>query len=188
VSSPATTDEALLQAIARGDRDAMHVLFTRHRIKVFRFVQRMVRNEPTAEDLTADVFLDVWRNAAGFAGRAAVATWILAIARFKALSVLRRRRESALDETAAARIEDSSANPEAALAAKHDGEVLRVCLDRLSSDHREVIDLVYYHEKSIDEVAQIVNIPVNTVKTRMFYARKRLAHELRQVGLEREFV
>ena len=188
MSSPAATDEALLQTIARGDRDAMHTLFARHRIKVFRFLQRIVRNESTAEDLAGEVFLDVWRNAARFEGRAAVATWILAIARFKALSTLRRRRECALDETAAGLIEDNTASPESALVTKHNGEILRTCLNKLSYDHREVIDLVYYHEKSIDEVAQIVNVPVNTVKTRMFYARKRLAHELKQVGLQREFV
>jgi RNA polymerase sigma-70 factor (ECF subfamily) len=182
------TDEALIGRTARGDRDAMRTLFTRHQVKVYRFVLRIVRNEATAEDLTGEVFLDVWRNAGRFEGRSAVATWILAIARFKALSVLRRRRECALDEITAARLEDCADSPETTLASKHSGEILRDCLSRLSSDHREVIDLVYYHEKSIDEVAQIVNIPVNTVKTRMFYARKHLARELADAGLEREFL
>jgi RNA polymerase sigma-70 factor (ECF subfamily) len=65
---------------------------------------------------------------------------------------------------------------------------LRTFLGRLSGDHREVIDLIYYHDKSIDEVAQIVNIPVNTVKTRMFYARKRLARELALAGVEPEYL
>ncbi|MGB8547853.1 MAG: sigma factor, partial [Xanthobacteraceae bacterium] len=77
----------------------MQTLFIRHRVKVFRFVLRLVRNRATAEDLTADVFLDVWRNASRFEGRSAAATWILAIARFKALSALRRSRERALEET-----------------------------------------------------------------------------------------
>lgn len=188
MSTPTAADETLIRAIARGDRTAMQTLFARHRVKVFRFVLRVVRNQATAEELTADVFLDVWRNARRFEGRSAAATWILAIARFKALSALRRCRERTLDETAAARIADHSEGPEAALANKHRGDVLRACLARLSLDHREVIDLVYYHEKSIDEVAKIVNVPVNTVKTRMFHARRRLARQLEDAGLEREFL
>jgi RNA polymerase sigma-70 factor (ECF subfamily) len=186
--SSVTTDHALIEAIARQDPNAMQTLFARYRVKVFRFVRRIVHDEATAEDLTADVFLNVWRSAGCFEGRSAVATWLLAIARFKALSVLRRRRESALDASAATLVPDCAPGPETALADKHNGEILRACLSQLSSDQREVIDLVYYHEKSIHEVAQIVNIPTNTVKTRMFYARKRLARELAQAGLVREFL
>ena len=66
-------------------------------------------------------------------------------------------------------------DPEAALQEKNRGELLRQALTRLSLEHREIIDLVYYHEKSIDECAQIIGIPAATVKTRMFYARKKLA-------------
>lgn len=188
MSTPIAADETLLGAIARGDRSAMQTLFGRHRVKVFHFVLRLVRNRATAEELTADVFLDVWRNARRFEGRSAAATWILAIARFKALSALRRSRERALDEIAAARLPDPSEGPEAALAHKNRGDVLRACLARLSLDHHEVIDLVYYHDKSIDEVAKIVNVPVNTVKTRMFHARRRLARQLEDAGLERELL
>ena len=79
MSTPTAADETLIQAIARGDRTAMQTLFARHRVKVFRFVLRLVRNQATAEELTADVFLDVWRNARRFEGRSAAATWILAI-------------------------------------------------------------------------------------------------------------
>ena len=74
---------------------------------------------------------------------------------------------------------------EVALQKKDTGEVLRQCLAKLSPDHREIIDLVYYHEKSVEEVAEIVDIPENTVKTRMFYARKKLAELLKQAGVER---
>jgi len=184
----ATADEALIRGIARGNRDAMRALFECHRVKVFRFVLRMVRNDANAEDLTAEVFLEVWRHAGRFEGRSSVATWLLAIARFKALSALRRRRDCALDECPATLRPDGAASPEAVLATKRNGELLRTCLSSLSVEHREVIDLVYYHDKSIDEVAQIVNIPVSTVKTRMFYARRHLARELAQAGMAREFL
>jgi RNA polymerase sigma-70 factor (ECF subfamily) len=181
----ATTDEVLIGRIANGDRLAMQVLFARHHVRVYRFVLRLVREESTAEDLISEVFLDVWRQAGRFEGRSAVSTWLLAIARFKALSALRRRPEQELDEETAASIVDPSDDPEVALAKKDKSAVIRKCLSGLSAEHREIIDLVYYHEKSVEEVAQIVGIPENTVKTRMFYARKRLAELLKAEGLER---
>ena len=86
-----TSDEVLIGRIANGDRLAMQVLYARYHVRVFRFVVRLVRDEATAEDLISEVFLDVWRQAGRFEGRSAVSTWMLAIARFKALSALRRR-------------------------------------------------------------------------------------------------
>ncbi len=180
-----TSDEVLIQRIAGGDRLAMQVLFARHHVRVYRFVLRLVRNESTAEDLISDVFLDVWRQAGRFEGRAAVSTWLLAIARFKALSAMRRRSETELDEETAEAIEDTADTPDVTLEKKDKSEVLRKCLSALSPDHREIIDLVYYHEKSVEEVAEIVGIPEATVKTRMFYARKKLAEVLKAAGIER---
>ena len=181
----ATSDEALIGRIAGGDKVAMQVLFARHHVRVYRFVLRLVRNETTAEDLISEVFLDVWRQAAKFESRSAVSTWLLAIARFKALSSLRKRSEEELDDETAAAIEDTGDDPEVAVQKKDKSEALRKCLIQLSPDHREIIDLVYYHEKSIEEVAEIIGIPENTVKTRMFYARKKLSELLEAAGVDR---
>lgn len=180
-----TSDEVLIARIAGGDQMAMRTLFARHHVRVYRFVLRLVRNQATAEDLISEVFLDVWRQAAKFERRSAVSTWMLSIARFKALSALRRRSEEDLDEETAERIEDQSDDPELALAKKDKGAVLRQCLTALSTEHREVIDLVYYHEKSVEEVAEIVGIPEATVKTRMFYARKKLSGLMKEQGIDR---
>src|SRR3954469_4561131 len=180
-----TSDEVLIGRIAAGDRVAMQVLFARHHVRVYRFVLRLIREETKAEDLISEVFLDVWRQAGRFEGRSAVSTWLLSIARFKALSALRRRPDEELDDETAEAIEDTADNPEEVLAKKDKSSVLRKCLGGLSADHREIIDLVYYHEKSVEEVAEIVGIPENTVKTRMFYARKRLAELLKAQGIER---
>jgi RNA polymerase sigma-70 factor, ECF subfamily len=184
-ANPATSDEVLIGRIANGDRLAMQVLFARHHVRVFRFVLRLVRDETVAEDLISEVFLDVWRQAGKFEGRAAVSTWLLAIARFKALSALRRRPDEELDDEAAEAIEDTADTPEVALQKKDKSVVLRQCLSGLSAEHREIVDLVYYHEKSVEEVAEIVGIPEATVKTRMFYARKKLAELLKAQGIER---
>ena len=178
-------DEVLIARIAKGDRSAMEALFARYRVRVFKFVLRMVRNEATAEELNSDVFVDIWRQARTFEGRAAVSTWIFSIARFKALNALARRTEDELDEAKAETIEDDADDPETALAKKDKAAVLRQCLDALSAEHREIVTLVYYQHKSVEEVSGIVGIPEATVKTRMFYARKKLSELLAERGIER---
>jgi RNA polymerase sigma-70 factor (ECF subfamily) len=181
----ATSDEALISRIAAGDRLAMQVLYARHHVRVYRFVLRLVGNTSLAEDLISEVFFDVWRQAGKFEARSAVSTWLLAIARFKALSALRRKPEEELEEETAAAIEDPADDPEIAAQKKDKGQILRKCLGALSPDHREIIDLVYYHEKSVEEVAGMIGIPEATVKTRMFYARKKLSELLKAAGVDR---
>ena len=170
-----SSDEMLIARIAAGDRLAMQTLFARHRTAVYRWLLRFVGNEAVAEDLLSDVFLDVWRQADRFQARSSVSTWLLAIARFKALSARRTRKDAELDETIEATVADPADNPEVMLEKKNREELVRAALNNLSPEHKEVIDLVYYHEKSVDECAQILGVPSGTVKTRMFYARKKVA-------------
>jgi RNA polymerase sigma-70 factor, ECF subfamily len=183
-----TSDVALIRSIAAGDKHAMQILFARHNVRVFRFLVRFVGDKGAAEDLVSEVFLDVWRQAGRFQARSQVTTWLLAIARNKALSALRRRSTDELDEEAAVAIEDPQDNPEITIQNRQKSEILLHCLKQLSPAHREVIDLVYYHGKSIDEVAEITGIPPNTVKTRMFYARKRIAELMSAQGIDRAIV
>ena len=112
-------------------------------------------------------------------------TWLLAIARNKALSLLRRRSSDEVDDEVAEFIEDPSDNPEAAMLKSQRASVLQDCLTQLSPAHREIVDLVYYHEKSVEEVAEIISVPANTVKTRMFYARKRIGELMAAKGISR---
>jgi RNA polymerase sigma-70 factor (ECF subfamily) len=170
-----STDRAAIAAIAGGDRRAMNQLYARHSVRIYRFILRLTRNETLAEDMVSEVFLDAWRHAGRFEQRSQVSTWLLAIARNKAISALRRRQDAALDEDSIALVEDPSDDPEEALEKNDRAALLRRCLTQLSPAHREVIDLVYYHEKSVEEAAQIAGIPPATVKTRMYYARQQLA-------------
>src|SRR6516162_3098813 len=171
-----SSDEILVEQIAAGSKPAMQALFVRHRTYVYRWLLRLVSNETLAEDLLSEVFLDVWRQAGRFQYRSSVSTWFMSIAHHKALSACRRRTEGAdLDEKIEATVADPANDPEVALQEKDRGELVRRALMRLSPEHREIIDLVYYHEKSVDEVAQILDVPSSAVKTRMFYARKKLA-------------
>ena len=135
-----TSDEVLIGRIAAGDKLAMQVLFARHHVRVYRFVLRFVGEPSRAEDLISEVFLDVWRQADRFEARSQVSTWLLAIARYKALSALRRRSDEHLDDRMAATIEDTSEDAETVVYNKDRNTIVQKCLTRLSPAHREVID------------------------------------------------
>ena len=180
------TDEApLIARIAAGDTAALRELFARHHVRVYRFILRLVRNPAPAEELTNEVFLEVWRNAGRYEGTSSAVTWILSIAHHRAVSSLRKRREQSWDESAAAALPDTADDPEVAAQKVDKGAILRRCLDALSAEHKVIIDLVYYHEMSMSEAAEVLQIPENTVKTRLFHARKRLSELLVQVGIDR---
>jgi RNA polymerase sigma-70 factor, ECF subfamily len=182
-SKPA--DDVLIESIGKGDRRAMVSLFIRHNVRIHRFVMRLTGKTSIAEDVVSEVFLDIWRGAAEFSGRSNVSTWLLGIARNKTMSVLRRRTETPLDYDAAIELVDDMDDPEVVADRASRGAVVRRCLMRLPPPLREVVDLIYYHEKTIAEVAEIVGIPPGTVKTRMFHARSRLQELLESAGVRR---
>ena len=184
MSAQCMADEALMARVAQGDRQAIALLLERYQLKVYRFVHRWVGNSATAEDIVSDVFIELWRHAASFEGRSRLSTWMLAIARNKAVSTMRRRIDQPLEDGMAEAIPDHAGIAQESLEAADRNAVLRRCLAQLSPAHREIIDLVYYHEKSVEEVAAIVGVSAATVKTRMFYARRRLAEGLRAAGVE----
>ncbi|WOJ91632.1 sigma-70 family RNA polymerase sigma factor (plasmid) [Methylocapsa polymorpha] len=178
------SDEDLIKQIATGDRLALDALYRRHGVRLYRFLLRLINNETIAEDIVSDVFFDVWQQAGRFEARSSASTWLFAIARFKALSARRGRQHLELGSDEAM-IEDPSDDPENLMLKADKGKIIGRCLSKLSVLHREVIDLVYYHGKSIEEVGKILNIPENTVKTRMFQARKRLSELLATAGVDR---
>ena len=183
-SNQEAPDQSLIKAIAGGDRRAMHTLYARHNVRIYRFILRLIQNASLAEDLVSEVFLTVWRDARTFKGKSQVSTWLLAIARYKAISAMRRRYDEQLDEEALTVVEDPADNPHVLLEQGDRAVIVRKCLAELSPSHREVLDLVYYHEKSVDEVAEIVGIPVGTAKTRMFYARNHMERILKLAGVD----
>src|SRR5262245_45463792 len=108
-------DDALMQRIAAGDASAMRVLYARHNVRIFRFALRLVGNRAVAEDVTSEVFVDVWRKPASFAGRCQVSTWLLAVARHKAMTAMRRRTSEPLDDELCNTLSDPSDDPEAVI-------------------------------------------------------------------------
>ncbi len=178
-------DSQLIRRIAVRDEAALRALFARHQVRVFRFAMRRVRNEAIAEELTNEVFLEVWRGAGKYEGRSTVATWMLSIAHNRAVSRLRKKRDENWNEDDALQIADQSDDPEMVAQKTDKGTLLRSCIGQLSDEHRTIIDLAYYHEKSVAEIAEIVEVPPATVKTRLFYARKRLSEILKEAGVDR---
>jgi RNA polymerase sigma-70 factor (ECF subfamily) len=181
----APSDEMLIGQIAAGDKGATRTLFMRHQIKVYRFVLRIVGDATLAEDALSETFIDAWQHAGRYEGRSSVSTWLLGIARHRALTALRRRPIESLDREAPQNAIDPGRDPEAELGQKDTSAAIRRALTALSREHAEIIDLIYYQEQSIREVAEILRIPENTVKTRVFYARKRLAALVAAEGIER---
>jgi RNA polymerase sigma-70 factor (ECF subfamily) len=181
---PNTSDAALVERVGFGDKAAMAALYARHSLRIYRFILRLTGDATVAEDVLSEVFLDVWRSAARFKRESQVSTWLLAIARHKALSACRRRLNEPLEEQAAAAVKDPADDPEQATIEIDRGTVIRQCLMRLSPAHREVLDLVYYHDKSVDEVARILDASPNTIKTRMFYGRTKMMELLKQAGID----
>lgn len=183
-ASKPQSDIAILLLIAQGDRRAMHVLFVRYKVRVYRYALRLTHDEAVAQDLVNEVFLEVWRNAAKFEGRSQVRTWLLAITRNLAATILRRRPTERLEQRVAESIADPADDPGVAMEKVQQNLILATCLNELSPPHRQIIDLVYYHEKSISEVAEMIGIPRNTVKTRMFYARNEIAELLKRFRVD----
>jgi RNA polymerase sigma-70 factor, ECF subfamily len=181
----APSDEMLIRQIAGGDKGAVRTLFARHQIKVYRFALRIVGDAALAEDVLSETFIDAWQRASRYEGRSSVSTWLLGIARHRALTAARRRPTEPLDDGAAQNVVDPGSDPERRLSQKDRSAAIRRALIALSREHATIIDLTYYQEKSIREVAEILGIPENTVKTRMFYARKRLAALVAAEGIER---
>jgi RNA polymerase sigma-70 factor, ECF subfamily len=178
------SDETLIDRIAVGDADAMGELYVRHNVRVFRFLLGKVKERTIADDLIVEVFLELWQSARRFDASATVSTWLLEIAHHKVISPLRHHQTcQQLDELLA--IDNPSENPKVAAEIEDGHQVLRDCLANLSQSDREILDLAYYHEESVESVAGIVGSPLNTVKTRMFYARKHLAALLLKAGVDR---
>jgi RNA polymerase sigma-70 factor, ECF subfamily len=178
------SDGQLLARIAHGDHEAVAALYHRLERPLFAFLVKTLRDREAAADVLNDTMLDVWRQAGRFEGKSSVATWIYAIAHHKAISWLRRRREVELNDDVAAEIADDSPSAEARLADADVAKAIARLMERLSVDHRVVLQLAYFQEFSVSQIAEILDCPENTVKTRMFYARQRLKTLLEAEGIE----
>jgi RNA polymerase sigma-70 factor (ECF subfamily) len=165
------SDRTLVQFIADGDKAALKLLYVRHGARVYRFVARLTGSESAAEETVNEVFLAVWRDARQFKGKSEVATWLLGIACFKALSQRRRRSEVPPDRHAQDLIGDAADGPAALNEKRRRHDILQKCMTALTPIHREVINLISDQGGKVEEVVQTTGVPVSTIETRLHYAR-----------------
>lgn len=179
------SDEALLGRISQGDQQAFSQLYTRYQPRLVRHCARVLRDDlAQAADIVDEAMFDVWRSASRFEGKSKPSTWIYSIARNKVISWLRKTSELTLeDESLLEAMVDPAANPHEELAMDDMKQQLFRLMDQLTEEHREVLRLTYFEDKSVKEVADLLVISENTVKTRMFYARKRMAQLLEKAGI-----
>lgn len=163
-----------LRATAQGDRTAFEQLYRASQRRIFGYLFRMIGSAEHAEELTTDVMLEVWKSASTFKGESQVSTWMFGIARFKALSFLRRAKNGTVGVEEAIEVPDARELPDEMLVKQGMAERIKQALGRLSQEHREVMELTFFEGLSYPEIAKLLACPVNTVKTRMFYARKQL--------------
>lgn len=178
-------DFELMDRLKAGDQSAMQALYARHHQRLYRFIMRQIRDEMMAEDIVNDVFLDCWRQAGKFEGRSKVSTWLTSIGYNKSISYLRKKREHQMGDGQAEAMVDDADSQEDHVMKDDKGDKIKVAISQLSADHAAVIDLAYYHEMSVNEIAETLDVPANTVKTRLFHARKNLHEILVETGVDR---
>jgi len=175
--SPTHDEAALLTRIANGDLRGFEELYRLYNRRLSRFILNMVHRPHLAEEILNDTLLVVWRKADTYDGRSKVSTWIFAIAYRRALNALRNLKEPVEDKDAERR-ESPEEGPEQQLGRQQIHDLLLTAMTKLSADHRAVVDLTYFHEMDYREIAEIMACPVDTVKTRMYHARRHLKRVL----------
>ena len=174
----------MLRRVAAGDREAFKALYERYQRRLFCYLVKMVNDQGRAEELTNDVLLEVWRGAKTYQGRSSPSTWIFGIARHKALNELRRKGDVPVEPEALLQVTDPHPGPGHEVERADLARLMKAALTKLGPEHREVLELAYYQGFSIQEMAEILRCPANTVKTRMFYARQKLKEILPAMGVE----
>jgi RNA polymerase sigma-70 factor (ECF subfamily) len=176
-------DSLWIQQIAAGDRDAFEKLYKAYAARLFRYLFSMIGDSSAAEELTNDVMVAAWKSAAKFRGESKPSTWLFGIAHHKALNELRRKPPLTVEIENASELATPGEGPEGAVRRASLEQTVRGALQELSPEHREVVELTFYQGLSYQEIAEIMQSPVNTVKTRMFYAKKRLQEVLERQGI-----
>ena len=163
----------LIVRVCERDLRAFELLYRLYHPRLTRFLMRMTRRPPLVDEVVNDTMLVVWSRPEAYNGASRLSSWIFAIAYRKALKALRRQDvpiEAVIDDDRPS----SDDGPEIEAGRGRARASLLELLDELSPEHRAVIELTYFHDFSYRDIAEIVDCPADTVKTRMFYARRHL--------------
>ena len=173
----------LLNKVASGDEEAFKQLYERINEGLFFFICRFLKDKERVEDIQVEVFTEVWRSAKKFKGNSKVKTWIFGIARNLALNELRRNKRHLNTDDFPYPSDDNPSDSE--LIDKDKKVMIKNGLSKISVKHQEILDLVFFHEMNYQEVSEVLNISINTVKTRVFYAKDALRKTLKRMGMDK---
>lgn len=164
-----------IRQIAQGDEASFEKLFRCYAPRIFRFAMSYLNDCSHAEEVVQETMIAVWKNAKNYKEQSQVSTWILGIARNKALDRARaRQREPEFSREKLDRRASARATPEQITQREAQIERVRAALEKLSPEHREVMMLAFYNDLSYSEIAQILGCPEGTVKSRVYYAKEQL--------------
>lgn len=163
----------LVLRVKARDRRAFQELYESYRPRLSHFVMRLVKRPPLVEEVVNDTMMVVWDGLDRFKGESRLSTWVFAIAYRKGMKALTRNDDPVEDDSYEA-VASSEPGPEQEAENTQRHVALRRAMDQLSADHRAVVDLTYFHEMGYREIAAVMDCPVDTVKTRMFHARRHL--------------
>ncbi|MCP5058586.1 MAG: sigma-70 family RNA polymerase sigma factor [bacterium] len=167
-------ERALLARIAEGDERALEDLYRRYQPRILAFANQRLNDLAAASDTLNEVMLEIWKSASRFEGRSSVATWILSITRFRVIDRLRQRGDRVFEDIEESSPTDAAANAEDVMAGAGDALSVRACIDELPVAQREAIHMAFFQELSYTEIAQVMECPEGTVKTRVYHAKRAL--------------
>jgi len=179
----ALDEHDLMSAVATGDEPAFARLYRTYEKRVFQYVRSLVGDSVLAEEIVGDTMIAVWRSASSYSGSSRLSTWIFGIARHKALDAMRRtkRQGREVDLDGAMELPAPGDNPLECTQRQEMCELTQRAMASLSAEHREVLRLTFYEELPYEDISRLLSIPVNTVKTRVFYAKQQLKRQLERL-------
>jgi RNA polymerase sigma-70 factor (ECF subfamily) len=179
-----SVESALLHTVAEGDQAAFERIYQVYEKRLYQYIMTLVNDPTIADDIFEETMMAIWRGAGTFVRTSRVSTWIFGIARHKALDALRRttRQRREVDLDGAIEIPSHGGTPLEGIQQKELATVTHRALAALSREHQEVLRLAFFEDMPYEVIAQLLTIPINTVKTRVFYAKQQLKVQLEQLG------
>jgi RNA polymerase sigma-70 factor, ECF subfamily len=169
----------VIARLVSGDKEALDVLYVRFATPLLRYLMTLTPDRQLAEEILQDTFVAVWRGAGTFAGRSRVRTWIFGVARRQASNALRKRGLPLHDDYELDLLPTSDADPEETVLGNAGRDALTRQIGRLGPLHREILVLVFFYELSYAETAEVLEVPLGTVKSRLSNAKNMLRQLLR---------
>lgn len=182
VEVTSASDQQLIESVAHGDEIAFGELYSRYKLSLYHYLLRLLNDQSSAEDILQEVFVAVWKGSGQFRARSTVKTWLFRIAHNQAIS-WHRRQKTVTDHRGEMNLASVEVDPETDLLKSWRSDQLREALSKLSPTHRAVVELSFVQGLTYNEIAQILDCPVGTIKSRMSYALRLLDGVLKRHGI-----